>query len=281
MTRVRRFRLLIYLATGGLVVALGLWVMGATGSSREQISTVEAVVRDILAPLQSGVQVISRGMAGIDDFFASRSKLKHENEELKARIAELERELGELKEYRAEVYRLRNLLGIAGGEGQAQYVAAPVLACSPSNWYESIIIGAGRDKGIGPGMAVVSEWGLVGRVRNVSQHTSEVITILDSQAPVAAMLQENRVAGVVQGTADKSGMLEMVYLPYGLKVLEGQTVYTSGLGSIYPKGLRIGYVSKVTMGPSGLMQKAYVKPFVDFSRLEEVLVITSPGVANR
>ena len=122
-------------------------------------------------------------------------------------------------------------------------------------------------------MAVITPRGIVGRVTAAAERSSEVLLVLDPEGAVAGMVRNSRYPGIVEGSVSDQGYLQMIHLPYDSQVRENQTVITSGLGGIFPKGLRIGFITEIIVEPNGLMKKALIQPFVDFDRLEEVLVV--------
>ena len=110
-------------------------------------------------------------------------------------------------------------------------------------------------------------------VIGVSKNTAEVLLILDAEGAVGARILENRITpGVVTGTG-RSDCLQMRYLPHDMPIECGHTVVTSGLGGLYPQGIRIGRVAEVNIEAGGLVKSVLIEPFVDFDRLEEVFVI--------
>jgi hypothetical protein len=122
-------------------------------------------------------------------------------------------------------------------------------------------------------MAVVCADGVVGRIASVSPHASRVLLISDHNSGVDALVQRTRARGILEGTLSGMASLKYVKPSEGLEV--GDLVVTSGLDGIFPKGLRLGRVVGVTRRESGLFQLAEVVPFVDFSKLEEALILTT------
>ncbi|HHW07705.1 MAG TPA: rod shape-determining protein MreC [Clostridia bacterium] len=210
------------------------------------------------------------------DRVAHYHQLQLENEALRQQLAELERRVQLTEEYRLENIRLRAMLNF--GENLADHfdmLAARVVARNPSNWRQTLTIDRGRNHGLREGMAVITPKGVVGRLGTVGERSAEVVLILDHEGALGGMIQSTRFPGIVESTGDKDIPLQMIQLPHDSPVKENQTVITSGLGGIFPKGLRIGYVVEVVDEPNGLMKKALIMPFVDFDRIEEVFVILS------
>ena len=151
-------------------------------------------------------------------------------------------------------------------------MSAEVIARSPENWHKSMTINRGKADGISRNLVVVTPQGLVGRVTSCTDTTSEVLLILDRESAVGALVQVSRTQGIVEGHGDQN-RLKMVNIPYDSSIQNGQIVVTSGLSEIFPPGLRIGEVIDVGHEPNGLLKYAYIKPSVDFDKLEEVFII--------
>lgn len=262
--------LLVTAAIFLLVIALN------TGRERERLTFVEVWFRDLLAPLQSGAMAVFNGTKGISDYFTGYQNVIKERDQLKKEIADLKEEVNILREARLENVRLKKLLLMKESmDVNWQITPAKVIARNMGNWYHSITIDQGQKAGLEKDMAVINYDGLVGRIISVSKNTSEVLLLLDREGAVGSLVQLSRTPGVVEGQGPQK-LLRMVHFPYDADVKENQVVLTSGLGGIYPAGLRIGYITKVMVEPNGLMQQAEVEPFVDFDSLEEVMVLTEP-----
>ncbi len=152
--------------------------------------------------------------------------------------------------------------------------SARVIARSPNNWFKVITIDQGSQDGITQGMPVINPDGLVGRVSNTSQYSSQVELITDREMAVGAILQNTReTRGIVEGMGD-SNALGMINIPYYSQVKKGERVLSSGLSEFYPKGIPIGTIQAVKREANGLLLSATVKPAVKFDKLEEVFVIT-------
>lgn len=256
------------------VVITVLFVVKHTGLERTELSTVEIWLRDLLAPLESGATAVMGGTKSIGNYFTGHKQLIVEKQELKDQIARLENEVNALTEARLENIRLRQLLEMKDSlKDQWQVIPAQIISRDAGNWYHTVIINRGSDNGLEKGMALVNQDGLVGRIISVSRNTAEVLLIIDKEGAVACLVQMSRTPGVVEGTDQPKGLLRMIHIPRDVLIKENQVVVTSGLGGVFPPGLRVGYVMEVKVEPNGLMQQAQVMPFVDFDRLEEVLVL--------
>ena len=263
---------------GGMIAFIIAFLLLAyyTGPKREDMSTVEKIFCDITAPFHNGLVWVGDTFSSFGDYFANVKKLQAENEQLKAEIAALEKELGAFVETDLENSRLRKLLKMAEKlDEEYASVVVPVIARNSSSWYNTLTIKGGADQGFVKGMPVVNGDGLVGRIISVSEYTSEVLLILDKDGTVGVLVQPSRTPGVVEGKGDLGNHLQLNHIPYDANIQKNQTVISSGLGGIYPAGLLVGYISQIQTAAGGLMLEVTVTPFVDFERLEEVMVLIS------
>jgi len=261
-----------------LVVLVLIACMKFTGFERPALGQAEVLLRGIVAPLQSGVMTLTYKIDNFFEAFLSFRKIQAQNKELQKIVEELREENNLLREYRQENARLRKLLDFQEAvEGHYTLTPARVIARNPENWFRTLTINKGFRDGIQKNMPVINDKGVVGRVINVTAHTSEVLLILDREGAVGALIQQTRAPGIVEGLGPNTDELQMVHLAHDAPVSKNQVVITSGFGGIFPKGLRIGYVKKIIPEANGLMKRAIVQPFVDFNRLEEVMVVTGVG----
>lgn len=192
--------------------------------------------------------------------------------ELEAQVSKLESQLVHYRELEKENERLRKLLDFRSTL-TGKTIPARIIGWDPSPWRKSFILDKGKSQGIRKDMAVVSFDGLVGRVLDVGPETSRVILLTDLDARVSSMTDQTRAAGIVAGGGGSK--LKMMYLDLESGVQVQETVLTSGLGGLFPKGLRIGKITSVIRDASGLHLNAEIEPFVQFSKLEEVVCLNS------
>ncbi|MHB8482259.1 MAG: rod shape-determining protein MreC [Nitrospiria bacterium] len=190
----------------------------------------------------------------------------------------------QLKENQIENLRLKQLLEIAPPV-PLKLAAAQVIMRDPSNWYQSLTINKGTDAGILPGMGVITPYGIVGRVLKSSSRSAVVLLMTDRNSAVPALISRTRDQGILEGTT--YGFARIKYLSLDLKLEVSDSVVTSGLTPTFPKGLKIGNIVKIEQKSesdgknktdfvySDPFLAVEVVPAVNFSRLEEVMVITS------
>lgn len=192
------------------------------------------------------------------------------NERLVRLLAEAAEENNRLQEVDLSNQRLRELLNFQE-ELTRQVVAAEVTGRDPSPWYQAIIIDKGKNDGVTKTAPVVVAEGIVGQVIDVSDRYAKVLLITDQDSAVDALVQRSRARGVIKG--DGEGECIFQYVLRKEDVSGDDIVVTSGLDGVFPKGLRVGQVSAIVRRTSGLFQNVKITSFVDFEKLEEVLVV--------
>ena len=176
-----------------------------------------------------------------------------------------------LRELEQENIRLRNILQFKE-DYKMITVVARVIAKDVASEFRAIRINRGSADGLEPNMAVLNVEGVIGKVFRVTEHSADVVTILDPMSAVDAYILRSRARGIVEGLTDT-----ICQLKFALRVDDiqpGDILLSSGLGANFPKAIPVGTVIKVTRKSFGVTQKVEVKPSVDFSKLEEVIVVT-------
>lgn len=228
-------------------------------------------------PLQRFLREVGSSLSEITSSFGDLATLRSRNAELEKTVAQLTVENLQLKEVEAENTRLRKLLGFAQAnpsfDTKGGQIVARVVGSEPNSIIQSIMIDLGEANGIRPGMPVVTERGLVGRVTDVYNNASRVLLITDSNSNVYTLLQNSRLRGILHGRAGQQPIMD--YLPQDNKVLVGDIVVTSGEGGNFPAGIPVGQVVEVEQNDIEMFQRAVVRTTVDFGTLETVLVVTS------
>jgi rod shape-determining protein MreC len=198
------------------------------------------------------------------------ASLRRDNRLLSSKVDLLNRKIEELKIVDDENKRLKGLLDFRKAIPYST-VPVQVIGRDPSNWSNSLIIDKGVNHGIKKNMAVLSTKGLVGRVVEVGRYSAKILLISDPNSKVGAVIRRNRQGGILVGRPD--GECKMVYIALDSDVAPGDLVISAGFGSIFPKGILIGKVTRVGKEPGRMYKYAIVRPSQDLSRLEEVLCI--------
>ena len=264
-----------------LVLGLLLLVFHDAG----YLAPVENVLHFVLDPLQRLFSGVTGAAGGLFETVRDVRELRAQVEELRAQVDALTVENVRLREYEAGVQQYRALLNFASeypaylgadviGQGACEtFPCGEVVGAEPNPYLRYVTINVGARQGVEVGMPVIGGGaGLVGRVTQVYPRTAKVRLLTDLDSAIAALLQTSRVTGLVVGQPDDTLLMELI--PQEESVTVGDIVLTSGLGGFVPKGLVIGQVTEVQQVDYALFQTAIVRPAVDFSRLEQVLVIT-------
>jgi len=225
----------------------------------------------VVSPIQRVVSAVISPFSRSWRFLSEIGHLSSENVDLGRENARLRQQLVDRNELQAENERLRALVE---WKKQAPFetVAATVVGRPPSNWEHTVIINAGTGSGVELGMPVVVDDGLVGQIARVSPWSSEVQLVIDQRSGVGALVQTTRESGVLQGSVN--GKLRLDFIAKTSKARVGDVIITSGFGGVFPKGIFIGTVESVREPSYALFKEIDVHSEVDFSRLEDVLVIT-------
>ena len=261
-----------YLAVLGLIVlSLLLYFALPAGPSLR----LKMVVTQIFSPVLRAGAALRNSWGTARHEFQSRAGLLDENRRLREQLALQMQESLRVMELEDENRRLRAMAGFRQANAP-RLRAARLIGRDPSNWWKTIFIDAGSDDGVRENCAVVTPEGLVGKTISVGNSSACVVLIVDPNCKVASMIQETREPGIVEGSYTGAGATagcRMEFISRDAHVVPGQTVITSGLGGIFPKGLRVGSIEKVGSGEAGLYKSVSLKPAVHLDRLEEVFVV--------
>lgn len=254
------------------VISLALFVLGVREGDSGLLHGVRGVFQTVATPARVVGSVVASPVSGISNVVGNLtadsqtlSDLKAENDDLKAQVARL-------TEYEDEANTLTDLLQLRN-QYNLDSTAARVIARSTDSWTSTITIDKGTTSGIQTGMPVMTSTGVVGQVSECGPTTATVRLITDESSGVSAKVQSSGAQGQLQGSAD--GTLHLNLIRTDQQVSTGDSVVTSGLGGVYPKGLPVGTVSNVTKSSGSLYYDITVEPLASVGSLEEVLVITS------
>ncbi|MEE8503354.1 MAG: rod shape-determining protein MreC [candidate division NC10 bacterium] len=235
---------------------------------------LKRLLLESVSPFLKATRYVKQTAQETWDNYVDLRFVRQENRRLHEEIEALQTRFRVLEEARGENQRLKTLLGL---RESLSFTVAPagVVGKDATNWFHSVLIDRGSRHGIERHMAVIAPGGLVGQVVEVTPSSARVQLITDPVSSVGALLQSSRVTGLLVGA--QSGRIRIKYLPVRAEVRGGEVVVTSGLGGVYPKGILVGKVVAVDRRSGALFQEATVEPGIDFSRLEEVLIVTGKG----
>lgn len=228
----------------------------------------------LVKPILQITQVVSHSIREGYYRFRDYSQAYEENKKLKKELADTRKEFVDQKEIVQENERLRKLLGFKEAV-PSKVVPARVIARDISYWARWLVLDKGTADGVYPGMTLVSDQGLIGRVVSAGRHIARGILIIDGESRVSIVVQTTRDTGLLEGKGDGPLSIKLLSMESKLKV--GDAVITSGLGGTYPKGIPVGTIDSISNDSDELHKNAVLKPFADFSKLEEVLCLSTTG----
>jgi len=260
------------LLAAALLLIVVLVVISRTAHVRLNTTLAEGLFSEMAGRWQGVVAWASKPFDRISQEIARLRTMRDENLMMRDTVLKTPWLEADLQETLKENQRLRDLLRFAETLKYA-YIPAEVVGRNPDNWLNTAIINKGSADGVSVNDSVVTSLGLVGRVTKVTRNTATVMLMLDPDSGVGGLVQRSRDAGVIVGQAGGGQTLRMKLFPRDPDVKAGDVIMTSGLGSFFPKGLPVGKVISVSKGEYGLVKVADIQPFVNFDRLEEVLVL--------
>jgi len=256
---------LLYLLLAS-VCAIGV----AAQHGPSEIGFAPRMVLNLTLPLERMVTLPVQELRGVWSDYVALVGVREENDKLRGRLARLE---DENQQYREAILSSERFQRLAGFRSQREIpmVPANVIHQDLSPWFQSLIIDQGAAAGIRPGMPVITDSGVVGLVAGTTPGAAKVMLMIDPQSRLDVYVERTRARGTVRGAASSTCDLDYVLRQESIE--EGDLLLTSGMGGVYPKGLRVGRIAKVDHKTSGLFLAAQVEPAVDFARLDEVFVI--------
>jgi rod shape-determining protein MreC len=253
-----------YLVVGVLLcVSAGLLAL----NDDSQIRTIRSVTVVSFGTLQEALGIIP-------NYF----DLRRENHVLRELNVTLADEVNRLREARLENLRLRRLLGLKE-RGEFGFVAANVVGKNLQLLRNTMTLDVGERNGVRADMPVVTESGLAGKIVSTSGRFAVAQILYNRDIRVSAKIERSRVDGIIRW--EGGAMLALQDVAKTLDVQAGDVVLTSAYSSYFPPGIRIGVVASAKGAEGSLFQSVEVRPAVDYSRLEEVFVITSVPDSER
>ena len=264
-----------------VIAVILLLVLAFFSAGSRTIPWLESTVGTIFRPIQSFAASASNGIANFFGNLFNTTDSDLENARLKQDLAMYEQTKLDYAELVKENERLRALLNYSGTLGEHDYVTAKVIGRSDGVWFDVITLNAGRNQGVELGQPVICGDGLVGKVTDLGANWCKVTAVIDSSMTVAVMVERTRDNCMVRGifsTTSATSDLELYYLPTDLTdLVPGDVIITSGIGGVYPKGIRVGTVEEVVLDTDSSGTNAIIAPSVDFLHLEEVMIIVDSG----
>ena len=255
-----------------VLFGIAIFMLSSAYNSPSNWNSAESTIVEIISPFQKWFYNFYNA---IESFWLSYFYLvdvHKENLALKKEINSLKKQNDQYHELEASNKRLRELVNFSHSI-EYKVVAAQVIGLEPTRRFDSVIIDKGHKDGISTDMPVVTSSGVVGRIVAVSNNYAKVLLLIDKNSSIDALLQRTRERGIVKG-GGRNNPCSFDYLDITADVIIGDRIITSGLEGLFPKGISIAYVIDINTNTQGSLFKGiYIQPTVDFSKLEEVLVI--------
>ena len=260
---------------GIVLLLLVMMILTIYEQSSGTLFSPESTLSRLITPVQSLVSRVTQSVSGYLYRVKLRSNIEYEYNQLKAQNDELVLRSLLYEELEEENTQLRALLGEYESRAEMNPVLARVIASESGNYFSTFNINKGKNDGVDTQMAVITSEGLIGYTYEVFDTTAKVITVIDDQASLAALIESSRDQGAVKGTLGSTGepLCRMYYLSADSVPRPGDRVITSGVGVSFPKGLLIGYVRESTRAIEDNKHYIVVEPAADFEHIESVLVL--------
>jgi rod shape-determining protein MreC len=270
---VRNSRILLWV----FFVAFALFLLSMSAGQRLSWNPLEQALIEVTAPVQRLFQGTVALTESIWSNYFSLVHVRQENLRLKRLIDSLKMENSRYREALHSHERLKALFQFKQSIDRP-VVAAQVIGLDPTGWFRSVIIDKGERSGIAMDMPVVNASGVVGRVVSVSPNYAKVLLVIDQNSSVDCLVERSRDRGMVRGLSETICSVDYMVKTSDVKV--NDRIVTSGLGGVFPKGISIGHVVSADESPGDLFRRVRLRPSVDFSRLEEVLVILKEKIST-
>ncbi len=256
-----------------LLILVNIIALSVSSRSGDPFSGPTSLLISIAGPFQEATASTARFLKGIWKHYFFLVSVAKTNDRLRRKVGLAAERNNRCNEVALANERLRDLLAFKRSS-RGEVLPAEVIGKDPSPWFKSVLIDKGRAEGVREGLPVVVPDGVAGMVTDVSAHYAKVLLIIDQNSAVDVLVQPTRVRGVLKGRSAKGCTMEYALRKHHIEV--GATIVSSGLDGVFPKGLRVGEVTDVERKNAGIFQEVTVDPYVDFERLEEVLVVLGP-----
>lgn len=257
-----------------ILLVISLIVLSYSVKQPSEAGFFRKLVLETTAPLFRIINTSGKQISSVWNQYLFLVGLEEQNRRLIKENALLANELLQYRESHLEGKRLQKLLKLKESLNHPT-IAARVIAKDQTTLIKTVLIDKGTAHGISVGLPVVADRGVVGRIIESSRHVSRILLLIDENSNIDALLQESRNQGILQGGS--SGICSLKYIPKTETVKVGDVVLSAGLSGVFPKGLLLGAVTGADKNAEGMFQKVQVAPFVDFAKLEEVLVFSADG----
>lgn len=263
----------IWIVVAAAVIAVVTLVVSLLGGSSGPLSGVLGV---ITTPIRSGLSSLAGWVEDRYNYAFRYDELVQENEELKLRIAELEELAREGEDAIEENERYRDLLGLTQRQENLDLESAYITARGATNWASTMTLNKGTSHGVAVGNCVIDQYGnLVGIVDEAAYNWCTIITTVDAELEMGGLVSRTNSAAILEGdfALMGEGKLKLSYLPENTQLIAGDEVLTSGMGGVYPSGLKVGTIDEILTEASGMGRYAVISPSAELDELRQVFII--------
>lgn len=263
------FYIMTVLALLFTIVPTIFYSMGLTFVFRDAVCVM-------LTPMQKVFNYATEALDGFAAYFYKFDELVEENNALRERIAELEKQNYDAAELEERSAWMSSYLEMKTQHTDFKMLSASVTGRESGNYSKILTIDVGSGAGVQLNMPVVTSEGIVGQITELGYNWAKVTTIVEAQSAVGAYIERTDDAGICEGEFELSadGRCRLSYLPAEADIREGDRVLSTGFGSVYPRGLVIGYVETVGINEFTRSPDVTVQCAADFSELTQVMIIT-------
>jgi len=261
------------LLTSGVLLILSLHLISTGVHPGDLAARPQSAILEIVSPVDAAFTRLSEGASSLVGDYLDLLNVRKENTHLRIELARVKSDQARLAELEVENRHLGELLELKDALG-TNAVAANVIGSDATGLSRTLILASGTSDGLRTGMAVLANQGVVGKIIAISQHASRVLLIDDHNSALDGFDQRSRARGIVAGMVDDGLILK--YADRSQDIRSGDTIVTSGLDGIFPRGLLVGTIQSVHREGPGLFLAVRITPAVDFRELEQVLIVTQP-----
>lgn len=262
----------MWLVVGSVLLVLWNLPDGLTGRIKDAVREGVAPLQELFSSTTHRVSETTRSIKGL-------SELLEENKAYESELIQLRNRVSELQQFEVENFRLREQLNYLE-RSETSLITAEVIGRDVSGWWQSIRLNKGTGMGLQADRAVLTAKGVIGRTTEVSLRTADVLLLTDPNCHVSARIPRVNGFGIVTGQGVGWGgqtLLKMRFINRNVPVRPGDEVITSGLGGVFPPGLRLGRVQRVDNPASGLHQEVQIRPAADFGAIHYAFVHVDEG----
>jgi len=258
-----------------LILFITLYFISIPNDQEEDKGFLHRALMTVATPMQMAVVAVVDGVVNIWDGYFALVDAKNEADDLRNAKFYMGQLLKQQLVIEQENARLRRLLEFKQ-RIPLSYVPGRIIASDILGQFRTVTINVGQKDGVRKGYPVINDSGVIGRIIEVYPGFAKVLLMIDPNSSIDGRVKRTMAKGIIQGTRDNEKMFcQFAFSLRTEDVQAGDQIITSGLDQSFPEGLVLGEIVEVSKTEVGIFQEAYIKPAVDFTRIFEVLVITS------